>query len=302
MNNIFSDTESLKNLDLCLLNEIPNPNSVMMITPQYYQIRHPINPYMKKHIYNADKEKAFKQWKQLKSVFEDLKIKVHTVPGTSNCDNMVFCANQIFPIPPLNPHQKPLLITSNMWSDYRHHEVKPIENWFKKRGFNSISLHHKYTFESMGDALWFPRKALIIGGYGFRTQYNTYASITKKIGIPIITLELTNEYFYHIDTCLCLLDSKHALVCDKAFKKKGLEIIERLFSKLYYVDEQEASVYFACNACCPDQKHVIVDQGATKTIAWLKEQHFEVIPVDTSEFIKSGGSVFCLKLLFWDDE
>ena len=34
-----------------------------------------------------------------------------------------------------------------------------------------------------------------------------------------------------------------------------------------------------------------------RTIAAVREAGFEVIALDTSEFLKSGGSVFCMKLM-----
>ncbi|NDB82577.1 MAG: amidinotransferase, partial [Alphaproteobacteria bacterium] len=50
---------------------------------------------------------------------------------------------------------------------------------------------------------------------------------------------------------------------------------------------------------CPDQKHVIIQKGCQKTLQLLKDHDFVPLEVDTSEFIKSGGSVFCMKLMFF---
>jgi N-dimethylarginine dimethylaminohydrolase len=67
------------------------------------------------------------------------------------------------------------------------------------------------------------------------------------------------------------------------------------FSNLIEVGAKDAA-NFACNAHCPDGKHVILQQGSAETVAELKRRNFRPIEVDTGEFIKSGGSVFCLKL------
>ena len=70
-----------------------------------------------------------------------------------------------------------------------------------------------------------------------------------------------------------------------------------LFERLVEVPIDEAAGLLACNGHCPDQKHFIVQAGATQTCTLVRELGFEVIEVDTSEFLKSGGSVYCMKLM-----
>jgi N-dimethylarginine dimethylaminohydrolase len=77
-------------------------------------------------------------------------------------------------------------------------------------------------------------------------------------------------------------------------------LLKSIFNNLIEVPLEEAdSPGFACNAHCPDQKHVIIQTGCQKTLQLLKDYDFVPLEVDTSEFIKSGGSVFCMKLMFF---
>jgi N-dimethylarginine dimethylaminohydrolase len=108
---------------------------------------------------------------------------------------------------------------------------------------------------------------------------------------------LTRPGFYHLDTCLAPLDEERALVVTEAFEDRGLELLARTFPKLLAVPPAEASERLACNAHCPDGRNVIIDAGAQETIRLLRGEGFRVLPVDTSEFLKSGGSVFCLKMM-----
>ena len=62
------------------------------------------------------------------------------------------------------------------------------------------------------------------------------------------------------------------------------------------VDAGEARTRLACNACGPDGRHVLLPAGAPITAKRLRAEGFEVIEVDTEEFLKAGGSVFCMKL------
>ena len=59
----------------------------------------------------------------------------------------------------------------------------------------------------------------------------------------------------------------------------------------------ESAEGFACNAHCPDTKHVIIDAACIETARVLADAGYDVRRVDTSEFRKSGGSVFCMKMM-----
>jgi len=65
------------------------------------------------------------------------------------------------------------------------------------------------------------------------------------------------------------------------------------------VPEKEASGKMACNAASFFGKTVVIQKGAETTVGKLRTSGFEVIEVETSEFMKSGGSVYCLKMAYW---
>jgi N-dimethylarginine dimethylaminohydrolase len=44
---------------------------------------------------------------------------------------------------------------------------------------------------------------------------------------------------------------------------------------------------------------VLIQEGCTETNARLSAAGFSPVPLDTSEFIKAGGSVFCMKQMVW---
>ena len=107
-------------------------------------------------------------------------------------------------------------------------------------------------------------------------------------------MELVNDKFYHLDTCFCALDSKSVMIYPAAFSDDGRRIISHFFENVIEVDEGEAS-NFACNALAIG-RNVFIEKGNSKVGAKLKDHGFNVIEVNTSEFMKSGGSVFCLTL------
>jgi N-dimethylarginine dimethylaminohydrolase len=96
-----------------------------------------------------------------------------------------------------------------------------------------------------------------------------------------------------------VLNSKTAVIEKSAFDKDGLESIMSYFEKIIFADERENMEYFVCNCHCPDGKNVIVQKGSKKFKDDITKTGFNLIEVETGEFIKSGGSVFCMKLMFY---
>ena len=52
----------------------------------------------------------------------------------------------------------------------------------------------------------------------------------------------------------------------------------------------EAADFLACNGHCPDRRHFVVERQATRTMQIVRDAGFEVIGVDTSEFLVSAAA------------
>ena len=112
-------------------------------------------------------------------------------------------------------------------------------------------------------------------------------------------IELINPDYYHLDTCLSIINKSTAMYVKSAFSDSGINKIKSSFSDLIEVDEDEAFSFLACNAHSPDGKNILVEDGAKKLQTTLSSKGFLVHTHDTSEFLKSGGSIFCLKNQGW---
>lgn len=290
--------------DLKALSKMPLPKRVLMVSPNDFDIDNSINPHMQKQdgsLQQINKDKACAQWRDLKKVYEELNFPVSVVDSVRGLLDMVFCANQSFPFLDDQGHHHAVL--SNMFDNRRHLEVTYISDFLTSQGYTTQPIGPRKDgcyFESMGDALWLNGVRLILGGYGFRTNRQIYGNLSKITQAPVAVFELKNPKFYHLDTCLSILNSTTALACQEAFTQVGWDLLNVIFPNVLRVPLEEADAPgFACNAHCPDEKHVIIQQGCSVTNGMLKSHGFVPIEVDTSEFIKSGGSVFCMKLMFW---
>jgi len=281
------------------LGPLPQPNRVMMVQPSHYTVEYAINPHMVDNIGKVNREEASKQWEAIRDTFNSIDLPVHEVEGQPGLPDMVFCANQSLPY--ITRDGKKHTVMSIMHADERKDEVPFIEQWYRQSGYEVLYLDETEVddFEGMGDAIWHDGRRLLWGGYGYRTTVDAYKQISDTFDIPVILLHLVDESFYHLDTCFCILDEKTALIYPKAFTHEGIELIEKMFPTIIRANEDEALNRFACNATCPDGKNVLIQEGCTEVNKHLRENGFIVHELETGEFLKSGGSVFCMKMLLW---
>lgn len=281
--------------------EMVQGRSVFFVKPDAFDLVAAINAHMRDEngeLHKVDKERAHQQWKKLVDIYQQLGLKTTVMDCRPECPDMVFCANQTFPF--LDRDGSPAAILSNMWDETRHLEVASLACQLERLGVRIHTLPARQNtslFEGMGDALWVPGRRVICGGHGFRTDRSIYETIHEITGAPIVLFELLNPKFYHLDTCLSLLDARTVLACRDGFTEEGWNILHRLFPRVIQVPLHEADAPgFACNAHCPDQQHVILQKGSVETCRILRSYGFTPIEVETEEFIKSGGSVFCMKM------
>ena len=301
------EASSPTSLDVRTLPPIPLPGRVLLTTPTFFDVKYVINPHMEGQIGNVDADRALAQWEALRDAYVNLGIDVTVVDGAEGLPDMVFCANQTLPY--RRPGGDQGVVLSRMNAPERHKEVAYYARFFEDEGYEVFRLDADImggpgsspgqSFEGMGDALWHPGRYVLWGGYGFRTDRAVYDGLSERLGFPVLLLHLTDPDFYHLDTCFCPLDETTALIYPAAFQQEGIELIHSHFDRVLEAPESEARELFACNAHSPDGKNVIIQRGCTETKQQLSEAGYEVIEVDTDEYLKSGGSVFCMKLMFW---
>lgn len=277
---------------------------VLLCTPDYFDIVDEKNVHMKGNAGSTVRADVLKQWQELKHTYDSLQEagvvkEVSVLPGAEDCEDMVFCANQSFPW--VMDNGKRVVVMSNMRHSSRQREVPYFEDFFRDKGFEPLSLSPDLMFEGMGDVIPHPGKRLLYGGFGHRTNVDAYVELTMLLRTPIVALELVSEKFYHLDTCFVPLSTDSVMICEEAFSEQGLAMIEEVFRVIHYVPIQEAERFFSLNAHVFDiggRKVAILQKGSETTRNILSIEGFEVIEVETSEFMKSGGSVFCMKMMY----
>ncbi|MFB3108346.1 MAG: dimethylarginine dimethylaminohydrolase family protein [Candidatus Binatia bacterium] len=258
---------------------------LLMCPPIYYGIEYEINPWMRR-TQPSDPDLAKEQWRLLSRLLQDqLDVDVALAEPIPGLPDMVFTANA-----GLVWQEK--FIPSNFRYEVRRGEVPQFEEWFQVRGYEILHLPGEDFFEGEGDLLMCGD--VFYAGYHIRSDIHSYHKIAEILQREVLTLELTNEWFYHLDTCFCPLGDNRALFYPNAFDSYGIKVLEGHIPTLIVVPEAEAK-RFACNAIV-DGNNIVMNDGCPEVRSKLEKLGFSVYETPLSEFIKAGGSAKCLAL------
>lgn len=295
---------SVNDLDFQLrdLPELPLADRVLMLAPDHFDVVYAINPHMQDargRLNRVDRERAAAQWGAVRDAISRGGAGITVVPALPGAPDAVFCANPCLPVPGSITGGAPAVVRSRMMAAERRPEVAHLSAALEAEGYAPVELSEAVTrFEGMGDGLWHPRRRLLWGGVGPRTQIEAWAELAARFDLPVVALELVDPDFYHLDMVLALLNERTALWVPEALSKASRALVEALVPDLVRVNDREARRGFACNAFSPDGRHVVIQRGNAAVGAALDARGLVELPVETGEFMKAGGSVFCMKLQY----
>jgi N-dimethylarginine dimethylaminohydrolase len=275
---------------------------LLMCRPDYYGIRYEINPWMRTSR-GADPRRALAQWEDLyHTLARRLSVEVELIDPDKGWPDMVFTANAGLVL-----GQR--FVVSNFRHKERAGEAPLFWNWFSDHGYTCIAIPKACCFEGEGDALWaggqaqglqpspagtHPPPQTLLAGYHFRSDLASHRMLAEALASRVISVELCDKRFYHLDTCIAPLDETTAIWYPPAFDEYARKAISDLFPGLIELELAEA-LRFGANAVVVD-KSVVINSGCPKLSAQLEQRGFEVFSVDLSEFMKAGGAAKCLTL------
>ncbi len=265
-----------------------NRHKILMCPPDYFTVEYVINPWMAGHEASLSLELAQQQWQRLRDVLAEF-ADILTLPAQPELPDMVFTANA-------GVVYGNKAIASHFMPEERRAEERHFKQWFADNGFELLDLDDKIGFEGAGDCLLDRGGPWLWTGYGFRTEIEAHEKIQAFFDIELVSIRLTDERFYHIDTCFCPLEDGFLMYHPPAFDYESRMVIESRIPphKRIVVDTADAG-NFACNAVnIGDQ--VILNKASDPLKARLMLAGFKVHEVELSEFLKAGGSAKCLTL------
>ncbi|MEU5300674.1 dimethylargininase [Streptomyces noursei] len=286
----------------------PRARRYLLCRPTHFAVEYAINPWMREDA-DVDTALALRQWENLVRAYRDHGHTVETVRPAPGLPDMVFAANSAVVV-------GGRAFGSLFHAPQRRPESHEYELWFKGAGYD---LHRPESpCEGEGDLV--PVGRYLLAGTGFRTTRDAHAEVQEFFGRPVISLQLTDPYFYHLDTALFVLDdglTADGLIADgsgtdgsgaggngaggaggaalayypEAFSPGSREVLRQLFPDAVLATRDDA-LAFGLNSVS-DGRHVFVAPRATHLIDQLTARGYVPVPVDLSEFHKAGGGIKC---------
>ncbi len=263
---------------------MPIPARILMCPPDHYGIRYEINRWMDVSR-PADPVAATAQWRSLRAAVADLPgVEVVEIAPRQDLPDMVFTANG-------GLHVDRRVVLGTFRHPERQGESPYFAAWFEAHGYRVV-VPAGLFLEGAGDVV---RTATgWIGGYPQRSSASAHQWLAEILGEEVLSVELVDPRYYHLDTCLVVLGEQCAACVPDAFDAYGRAVLHDRFDDLIEVDPAEGE-RFACNLVAW-AGHAILPAGAPRLAAALGERGWTTTAVESGEFIKAGGACRCLCL------
>ncbi len=280
---------------------LPPRERILLADPRHYDVTREDNPHtVDEHgrLHPVDDDEARRQWEMLRSSFETHGFRTEVLGAREGLPDLVFCCNTAWPF--LDEEGSKRYVPARMRYEGRRGEVPVMEDRLRKLGYRPAALPERAgTFEAGGDLQWLGDRRVLVGGTGPRTDRDALEAVARVVAAPVVALNLTEEAFYHLDTCLAVLSRDEVAFVPGAFDAASRDRLAALGASLVEIPEEEALDGFAANLHCPDGETVFIDEANPRTIGILEDRGYDVVGVDTSQFRKAGGSVFCMTNQAW---
>jgi N-dimethylarginine dimethylaminohydrolase len=261
---------------------------VLMCRPEHFTVSYRINPWMHPED-PTDTSLAVRQWEVLYRTYLDLGFQVELIDPIAGLPDMVYAANGGFTL-------DGIAYGARFQYDERGPEGPAYMEWFAANGFEvrePVSVNEgEGDFLLVGDS--------ILAGTGFRSDAGSHDELRRIFDREVVTLQLVDPSFYHLDTALAVLDpaasaeDANVAYLPKAFSPESLAWLERRFPDAIHVNDADAAV-LGLNSFS-DGRNVVIASRATDFERQLTERGYHAIGVDLSELLLGGGGVKCCTL------
>jgi N-dimethylarginine dimethylaminohydrolase len=257
------------------------PRRYVMCRPTYFTVDYAINPWMDPST-PVDVDLAIRQWATLRDTYIGLGHTVDEIVPIPGLPDMVFAANGATVV-------DGIAYGALFRYPERAAEAPAYLSWLDEAGFETHE--PKHVNEGEGDFLLTDH--FLLAGTGFRTDLGAHAEAQEIFARPVITLQLVDPHFYHLDTAVTVLGGTIAYL-PEAFTPSSRRVLAQLFPDAVIARPADA-VVLGLNAVY-DGRHVVLPVQARGLADQLAARGYLPVPVDLSELLKAGGGPKCCTL------
>jgi N-dimethylarginine dimethylaminohydrolase len=257
------------------------PKTILMCPPEHFDIEYEINPWMcidnrvQPDIARAQCQKLHNIYSERLGWEVQILEPVKDLPDTAN-GALVIDGKVALP---------------RLRHPERQGETPYFEAWFRERDFEAL-FTPVHDFEGEGDAL--PWNDIIFAGFPWRSDRRSHTELADFFGRRVVSLQLTDARFYHLDTALTVVDRDSAALYPRAFTAESLSAVRELVPNVIEATGEDAIAY-GLNAVS-DGRSIVLSDRAADQITTYRGRGMNVQPTPIGEFQKSGGGAKCLSL------
>ncbi|MFB5196756.1 dimethylarginine dimethylaminohydrolase family protein [Neobacillus sp. KR4-4] len=257
---------------------------VILCQPQYMTIREVINE-TQEHFKNEGIhiERALEQHGEFVKTLKKHGIEVSLLPYHKKYPEQVFTRDIGFTL-------GQTIFVAKMATDVRAGEEDILKQWLEDE---EISYYNLYEERIEGGDVVIDRETIYVG-LSNRTDQKAAEHLQSLLTqFKVITIPFKDKYL-HLDCIFNVVSPEVALIYPNALRKKDIDF----FASRYELIEvsQEEQFQLGTNVLSIGNKRVFSLPVNGNVNKQLRNRGFEVIEVDITEIIKSGGSFRCCTL------
>ncbi|HZH58284.1 MAG TPA: dimethylarginine dimethylaminohydrolase family protein [Metabacillus sp.] len=266
------------------MNEYDSLKKVVLCSPDFMTIKEPINETQKQFLKeNIDTEIAQKQHKVLVQTLRDLGIEVHLLPPQKKFPEQVFTRDIGFTL----GHQ---VFVADMAHDVRIGEEKEFITYLE---------NEKITYTNLVGDIIEGGDVLIDGNtifVGVSNRTNVEAIHHLQTLLPtyeVIEIPFTDTYL-HLDCVFNIISPNEALIFPDEIDIDKAQFLASRYELIEVSEEEQATL--GTNVLSIGEKRILSLPINKEVNKKLKDRGYEIIEVDITEIIKSGGAFRCCTL------
>ncbi|MCG1027320.1 dimethylarginine dimethylaminohydrolase family protein [Virgibacillus halodenitrificans] len=258
--------------------------SVIVAPPAYMEIKHAINKTQEHYLQdNIDKKKAMEQHDRFVEILSDNGCEVIQLEPQKGLNEQVFTRDIGFVI-------GETFVVSNMKEKIRKRETNVLTDRLEKLGITYTSIDQGCI--EGGDIL-VDKNTIWVGKSG-RTNEKAIDQLSQKLPNYVVNTVSLRDDILHLDCVFTILNDDYALVYSEAIDEDSYNSLKNKFTLIETTTKEQFNM--GPNVLPIGQNKIISLPENKRLNRKMKQAGFQVIEVEFSEIIKSGGSFRCCTL------
>lgn len=256
---------------------------VIICQPKYMAIEDVINDVQEKYKdENIDVDIAMKQHKEFEKLLREHGVEVITLPAAERFPEQVFTRDIGFTV-------GDEVFVAEMASDIRKGEEEALEEFLEEE-----NIDYQTTVDRVegGDVIVDRDKVYV--GISSRTSNQAVRNLQRDLPNHHIIRIPFDEKYLHLDCVFNILSPTTALIFPEALPPEMVEMLTKTYTCIEVSKEEQFTL--GTNVLSIGDGKVFSQPQNKEVNKAMRAHGFEVIEIDFSEIIKSGGSFRCCSM------